>query len=150
MSISHPAAEDKEWWLFIPLSFLPTSESQSHNGATNCQKTMADWSLLQRLQATSGHGASAISQMVGSARSHHLPRRVVFSVGQSPTSNPVEKARQNHWCSQATMERDSVLDFPFTFSYFPVSKCLKPYHIYFCTLATPLNPWWTLTFCHFL
>ena len=109
---------------------------------------MADWSLLPRKQATSWHGTFAISQVVFSAGSHHISSRIVFSVSESQTSNPLEKASQNDWYAQATIGRDSVLDFPLAFSCLSVSKCMKPCHVYFCTLATPFNRWWTLTFCN--
>ena len=46
--------------------------------------------------------------------------------------------------------RDFVFNLSHGFSFPPVSKCMKPCHVYFCTLATPFNRWWTLTFCYFL
>ena len=34
------------------------------------------------------------------------------------------------------MGRDSILDFPLASSCFSVSKCIKPCHVYFCTLES--------------
>ena len=46
--------------------------------------------------------------------------------------------------------RDFVFNLSHGFSFSSVPKCMKPCHVYFCTLATPFNRWWTLTFCYFL
>ena len=45
-----------------------------------------------------------------------MPGRVVFSVNQSQTSDKMAEARQNDWCSQAAMGRDSFVNFLLAFS----------------------------------